>query len=208
MRNENLVTRIHVTDDQGNVVGEREVVTYAGLLNQAHKEGLKRIEASITQLPTPENGMTALATAKVTMENGVFVDAGDASPDNVNVNAVPHIVRVALTRAKARALRDAVNVGVISLEELAEDFEGHVKPAGADSTKATESSDAAKPMTASQRSYLVKLLSNRGMTEDEALQHVKDELSVDDLAEVTSKTASELIKRLSAKDRRSKRVAR
>ena len=44
MTNDNLVTQMDVTDDDGNVIGQRQVVTYAGLLNQAHKDGLKRIE--------------------------------------------------------------------------------------------------------------------------------------------------------------------
>ena len=63
----------------------------------------------------------ALAHAVATFQDGrVFAESGDATPDNVNKKVRPHFARMALTRAKARALRDALNIGMCSLEELAE----------------------------------------------------------------------------------------
>lgn len=105
---------------------EKEFVTYPGLLSLAHKKGLKRIEVSVVQLPSKENNFFAVVTAKAEFENGVFTDVGDASPESVDNHLTPHILRMASTRAKARALRDALNVGITAVEEMKTGEEGEV----------------------------------------------------------------------------------
>jgi hypothetical protein len=113
MRDEFMITR------QG-----KQYVLFAGLLDEAHNRGLRGIDTEIVQVPTPENGNVAVVKATVEMEgsegNRTFSGIGDASPENVGRNIVPHIIRMAETRAKARALRDAVNVGATALEELSD----------------------------------------------------------------------------------------
>ena len=96
----------------------RRFVLYAGLLEEAHARGLRSIETELLQVPGPENGEVAIARAVVRTEEGKFSGIGDASPANVGKAIQPHIIRMAETRAKARALRDAINVGVTALEEL------------------------------------------------------------------------------------------
>ncbi|HVC82692.1 MAG TPA: hypothetical protein VNL35_19575 [Chloroflexota bacterium] len=96
----------------------KEFVLYAGLLDQAHREGLKRISTSLIQAPADSNGHLAICHAEVETEKGIFSGIGDASPENVGRMIAPHTIRMAETRAKARALRDAINVGVTALEEL------------------------------------------------------------------------------------------
>ena len=96
----------------------RDFVVYGGLLDEAHRQGLKRISTMLVQVPNEENGHTAIVSAEVETERGAYGGIGDASPSSVARPMVPHIIRLAETRAKARALRDAVNVGVAALEEL------------------------------------------------------------------------------------------
>lgn len=122
MKNNNLVTTIEIKDRQGRVVDTKEVVTYAGLLNQATQDNLKKVYTELIQLPAEANQMTAICMAEVETDKGVFRDYGDANPENVSSMIVPHIIRMAVTRAKARAFRDAVNIGVVAIEELGAEF--------------------------------------------------------------------------------------
>lgn len=96
----------------------REFILYGGLLELARKRGLKRITTGVVQLPTKDNGMYAVVEAEVETEDGVFKEIGDASPESVSRSILPHLLRMASTRAKARAMRDAVGIDMVALEEL------------------------------------------------------------------------------------------
>ena len=103
----------------------KTMVLYAGLLNEAHNR-LSEIDTELQQVPSNENGQVAIVKAWVKLRNPedgterVFGGIGDASPENVNRNIAPHIIRMAETRAKARALRDALNVHAEILEDAPE----------------------------------------------------------------------------------------
>lgn len=107
----------------------KDFVAYAGLLDAAHEAGLLSIRTELVQRPSPDNEMTAICYATVTMLDSQrgeplrreFSGIGDANPANVGRMIIPHIIRMAETRAKARALRDAINVGVAAVEELGGD---------------------------------------------------------------------------------------
>jgi hypothetical protein len=100
------------------VTGGKDHPTYAGVLDQAHKEGLVLIETKVLQFPTKENGFVCICHARVQTKRGTFDGIGDASPRNVNKMIVPHLIRMSETRAKGRALRDAVNIAQALKEEI------------------------------------------------------------------------------------------
>lgn len=117
---------INITVNENFIINlqGKSFVTYEGLLDLAHKKGLVSMEVEIIQLPTKENNMTAICQAVATTEKERFQDIGDASPQSVNSGLVPHLIRMASTRAKARALRDLTNVGMTAVEELSMDDGG------------------------------------------------------------------------------------
>lgn len=103
----------------------KNFVLYAGLLDLAHQQGLKSITTNLVQIPNETNNRIAICTATVVIEkDGVertFTGIGDAALNNVAPAMQTCLIRMAETRSKARALRDAVNVGVAALEELGDE---------------------------------------------------------------------------------------
>ena len=102
------------------------------------------------QFPSNENGNEAICRAVAESKTGeVFSDIGDANPANCHSMIAKHLIRMASTRAKGRALRDMCNIGIACLEELA-DFDDVIgsgtakrasrkKPAGKSDKKETKS---------------------------------------------------------------------
>jgi hypothetical protein len=101
-----------------NIKG-KDFVLYSGLLDLAHQKGIKSIHVEPVQYPNKENGMEAICKSVVISSDGQeFTEIGDANPRNVTPMIKEHILRMAATRAKARALRDLSNIGMTCLEEL------------------------------------------------------------------------------------------
>jgi len=213
MKSESFVKRIELKDRNGRVVGTKDVVTYQGLLSKVHEAGLKTIRATLVQVPSNDNGQTAIAKVEVTTEQGTFEAFGDASPESVNSFIVPHLIRVAETRAKARAFRDAVNIGLLSFEELdgeelPEDVDAGVavnepqkrtasSPNGRTASPKNGSPRLPSPlMTENQRRYLFRLLATQGLEGDAAHAHLKAQLGVESLLDVTRVQATAFIEEL------------
>ena len=106
----------------------KDYVLFAGLVDLLHQisDGFFEVNTTLVQIPGKDNGDTAIATARVIVfdpENPdvakrIACGIGDAAPGSVTRLMAPHLIRMAETRAKARALRDLCNVAMVALEEL------------------------------------------------------------------------------------------
>ncbi|MEW9123547.1 MAG: hypothetical protein AB2421_12640 [Thermotaleaceae bacterium] len=132
-------------------------MTYEGLLDLAHQQDLESIAVDIVQLPSENNAYTAVCKATIKGKDKLFSDFGDASPNSVRSNLTPHIIRMASTRAKARALRDFTNIGMTAFEELdLKDLEDGISSLET-SNKTIESSPIEDPPTQRQVETIKKL---------------------------------------------------
>ncbi len=179
----------------------KRFVLYAGLLEEAHSRGLRSIETELLQVPADENGEVAIVRAVVRTEDGKFTGIGDASPENVNRTIAPHVIRMAETRAKARALRDAINVGVTAFEELGgedgnEVVESSPRVFDQDGQRAQrEEGRGELPATKKQLNYLEALISD---VVEEGVGRF-EEMVGKPVNELTREEASEWISRLSGR---------
>jgi hypothetical protein len=105
--------------------GGQQFTLYAGLIDLLHQVsgGRFRLNTEVLQFPGEGNGQLCVcrATVSVADDQGETVrmaqGIGDASPQNVDRQLAPHLVRTAETRAKARALRDLLNVALVWVGE-------------------------------------------------------------------------------------------
>jgi hypothetical protein len=92
----------------------KDFVRFAGLLQAAQADGL----VSLTAAWTHNEAELSLAHAVATFADGRrYEESGDSSPQSAK-NIGLHWRRMSLTRAKARALRDALGLEECSVEEL------------------------------------------------------------------------------------------
>jgi hypothetical protein len=109
---------------------QQPIIRYRDLIARARCEGLVSISTELIQIPTAENGQTAIARALVTFADAdgrtrSFEDYGDACPTNVGPIAANALIRMSITRAKGRCLRDALGVGDVMAEELSDSVESN-----------------------------------------------------------------------------------
>ena len=202
-----MVHHITLKDRNGRVIGEKDVVSYAGLLDLAHKERLESVDTAFVQLPSKENNFAAIVRATVKTSRGTYSAIGDASPQNVAPQIAAHFIRMAETRAIARALRTAVNIGTVAIEELGDDFDARATVANDNAVAPPVTDIAAAPRpsgqngsssraTDQQRRYIYRLLQKRGIEGERAREFVQRELGVATVKDAPKMAVSALIDRL------------
>lgn len=154
----------------------KEFVTYEGLLDVAHQQGLQSIETEIIQLPNQENNNTTIVKAVCRTDKGEYHGIGDAAPNSVNRMILPHAIRMAETRGKARALRDLTNIGMTAVEELGGDQEE-------------------RKATSKQLTTMISLAKQKNYT-DNMSQYIKDTYNKNSSTDLTTSEAGEVIKYL------------
>lgn len=103
----------HVVDIKGN-----KFITFAGLLERAYDKGLNNIR--ITELNVDWENQSAYCIAACKIGDREIMGAGSGTKENCNNMVAGHFVEMAQTRAFARCLRTALNIDMVSKEELKE----------------------------------------------------------------------------------------
>lgn len=188
----------------------KQYVTYEGLLDLAHQNKLKSIKTELIQIPTKENNNQCIMKAIATTEDGKeFEGYGDADTSNVNSMISKHIIRMAETRAKARALRDLTNVGMTALEELG----GEEMDEPSNRLSSSEKSNTRQAnkfetdldkqgrvdnslATDKQLNFIYKLAKDKNYSNEEMKNYIKSVYQKDSSKALTKKEASEIIEML------------
>lgn len=216
LQSRGLVMNLTFTDRETGEVVTRHVIKYEGLLLAARSSGLRAIRTRVVQSPSKDNRWTTIVAAEVEVNDGhVFSGIGDANPDNVNGRIRPHCIRMAETRAKARALRDAIDLhGVVCFDELETDAPAAPHRGSRDRKPQQQPVNgrnngqarferngngygrSQRPMTDRQRSYLLSLLADEGLDGSAAQAELRRSFGTDDLESVSAAEASQLIESL------------
>ncbi len=194
-------------------INGRQFVTYSGLLEMAKSSGLDRLEVEVLQYPSESNGFccVCLATAELNSSK-TAKDIGEASKSNLDSRVAEFLFSMASTRAKARALRNLLGIGITALEELGsfsdvipEEAKNNPDPK-ADNTstgvKSTPSSAqtegpafSSNRITQKQKKYILTLSTEAGIARSDLLDHCKAEYGAV-LDHISREDASKLIELL------------
>ena len=117
-----------VYDEYGIEIHGKPFLTFGGLLKEAHNKGLINIATNLLKQEDEKND-TVIVQAICTLMHPTLKDKviqctalGDANKNNIRNDFLePHKIRIAETRAIARALRFALGLGYPTKEEMVYD---------------------------------------------------------------------------------------
>lgn len=99
----------------------QDYIKYSGLLSYAHKKGLVNMWIMDKNIDTENKVAIVQVKVQISDEEGMlyeFEGIGSANKQNTPLHLEGSYVELAHTRAKARALRDALNIDMNSFEEV------------------------------------------------------------------------------------------
>lgn len=107
----------HIIERQG-----KDFITYRGLLWYSGQIGtLIELHTELIEKDWEAGRFVMKATAALKTQHGDILTRtsyGDATVHNTSKMILPHALRMAGTRAKARALRDICSIGLTAIEEI------------------------------------------------------------------------------------------
>jgi hypothetical protein len=112
------LTLAHIPRHYIVTIQDKPYIKCNGLVDLAQQHGL--VELSTTVITVTPDFAVCQCVARFA-DGRIFTDIGDATPENVKSHLKDHFIRIAATRATARALRRALNIDMVAVEELGEE---------------------------------------------------------------------------------------
>ena len=109
---------IDVLRNEGHIckLQGKEYVLLSGLLKLGHENGLESMQSEIIHMDL--DTQSAVVKCTIIGSRGTFDGIGDATPKNLAKRMLPSFIRMAETRAKCRALRFYLGIGMCARDEL------------------------------------------------------------------------------------------
>ena len=119
-----MVDEKYIVDIKG-----KKFITYAGLLAEAHSKGLRRLSVMELNVNWEKKSAYCIVEAELMTDKEIKIiqGVGSGTPENCSSMVKDHFVEMSQTRAKARALRDILNIDMVSVDEL-KDVKSDAKP--------------------------------------------------------------------------------
>lgn len=174
-------THNYADDLKKNEVYEKDgdqFVYLRGLIRLAHERGITETSSQVRQSPAAEHPV-AVVTYGYTFRDGAHFEASaDAHQKNTNKGMDIYLTAIAEARAKARALRDAFNISLCSVEEIG----------------SVESRDN-EPIDSSQIQGIKMLMKRKGLSVTDTMALI-DNTEAQELSDLTKTDGRLLMKKL------------